>query len=164
MPTANEVVTNKALSGTEVKEIILLDVNRLLDAEGLLSHYVAYGRISYDVTVRLHLDNPMMRESSVTVASKPQAGTVIEAPPLTAPSKESVASGTNVHRDITSPNAERLRHGIPVPVVTRQQDGTQQTELVKYPPQPDLGPGEVIVTDETVKVREQWKTTDTSSS
>jgi hypothetical protein len=162
MPLANESVVNKALSGMEVREIIKADFDRLLDAEGLLSHYMAYGRISYDLTLRLHLDNPMMRESSVTIASKPQAGTPIEAPPLADTTNKSVASGQNVHRDINSPNAERLRHGLPLPVVTRGPDGTTQTEMVKYPPQPDLGPGEVTVTDTTKDVRTAWKTTEAS--
>jgi hypothetical protein len=158
-PTANEVVTNRALSGTELREIIKLDIERLLDGEGLLSHYVAYGRISYDLTLRLHLDNPMRPESAVTVASKVTHDTAIEAPPLTEPSDKAVASGSNLHRDITSPNAERLRHGLPVPVTTRQADGTTQTEQVKYPPQPELGPGEVEITDTTKEVREAWKVT-----
>lgn len=159
MPTTNEIVTNKPLSGLELREIIRSDFERLLDGEGLLSHYLAYGRISYDLTLRLHLDNPMQRESSVSIASKPHADTIIEAPPLKDTTAEAVASGTNVRRDITSPNAERLRHGLPVPVTTRGADGTTQQEMVKYPPQPELGPGEVAVTDTTKEVREAWKVT-----
>jgi hypothetical protein len=161
-PIANESVVNKALSGMELREIIRADFERLLENEGLLSHYLAYGRISYDLTLRLHLDNPMQRESSINIASKPQANTPIEAPPLDHTSSKAVASGANVHRDINSPNAERLRHGLPLPVVTKGPDGTVQTEMVKYPPQPDLGPGEVTVTDTTKETRSAWKTTEAS--
>jgi len=152
-PTANEVISQKPLSATEIKEILRLDLERLLEGEGLLSHYMAYGRISYDLTLRLHMDNPMMPESKVTVTSKP-------APPLADPSPEAVASGTNVHRNISSPNAERLRHALPVPVSVKGQDGTTQTEFIKYPPQPDLGEGDVTVSDVTKDVKSAWKPTE----
>jgi len=155
MPTANEVISQKPLSATEIKEILRLDLERLLEGEGLLSHYMAYGRISYDLTLRLHMDNPMMPESKVAVASRP-------APPLADPSPEGVASGTNIHRDIKSPNAERLRHGLPVPVSVKGQDGTTQTEFIKYPPQPYLGEGEVAVTDVTKDAKSAWKATEPS--
>lgn len=161
-PTMNETVVNKALSGMELREIIRADFERLLENEGLLSHYIAYGRISYDLTLRLHLDNPMQRESSITTTSKLQANSPIEAPPLKDISDKSVASGSNIHRAIDSPNAERLRHGLPLPVVTRGADGTVQTELVKYPPQPELGEGDVTVTDITPQVKQSWRTTEAS--
>jgi hypothetical protein len=156
-PTSTEAIVNKKLSGLELREILRADFEHLLDAEGLLSHYIAYGRISYDLTLRLHLDNPYTPESSVSIASKPQAGTVIEAPPLASPSAKSVVSAQNVHRDIKSPNEERLRHGLTLPVVTTGQDGTIQTEQIKYPPQPELGPGETTLTDASKDAREAWK-------
>lgn len=156
--TARESVLNKALSGLEIREILRADFERLLDAEGLLSHYLAYGRIGYDLTLRLHLDNPYYPESEVTITSKASDATPLVAPtPLTAPSAESVASGANVHRNITSPNEERLRHGLTLPVQTRGADGTVQIEQVRYPPQPDLGPGDVALSDTTKSVREAWK-------
>lgn len=160
MTTAREAVVNKPLSGLELREILLADFIRLLDAEGLLSHYVAYSRIGYDLTLRLHLDNPYYPESSVTVTSKKsKAQPIIEPAPLTSPppSKEGIVSAQNLHRDIKSPNEERLRHGLALPVRTTGQDGTTQTEQVKYPPQPELGPGEVQVTDISRATREAWK-------
>lgn len=156
--TSREAVVNKALSGLEVREILRADFERAMDAEGLLSHYLAYGRISYDITIRLHLDNPYYPESGVTIPSKASdANPSIEPAPLRDASSAAVASGVNVHRDITSPNAERLRHGLTLPVQTRGADGTVQIEQVKYPPQPDLGPGEVSVSDTTRETREAWK-------
>lgn len=160
MTLATETVVNRALSGEELKTILRADFERLLEGEGLLSHYLAYGRISYDVTLRLHLDNPMMRESTVVVATKKSADGVISPPPLAGTTESAVASGTRVERSIDSPNAERLRAGIPIPVRAPQQDGTVTTELVKYPPDPSLGPGDVKVTDVTPEVRQAWKLTE----
>jgi hypothetical protein len=156
--TGREAVVNKALSGIELREILKADFERLLDAEGLLSHYVAYSRIGYDLTLRLHLDNPYYPESAVAIASKSsEAQPGVEPAPLAHPSDEAIASAQSLHRDITSPNAERLRHGLTLPVETRQQDGTTQIEQVRYPPQPELGLGEVTLTDSTKETREAWK-------
>jgi hypothetical protein len=160
MPLAHETVVNKALSGEEYKTILRAAFEKLLDGEGLLSHYLAYGRGSYDITLRLHLDNPMMRESSISAASQASADGLLAAPPLTNTSAEAVASGTRVTGSFDSPNAERLRHGIPIPVRSPQQDGTVTTELVKYPPNPELGEGDIKVSDVSPEVREAWKITE----
>jgi hypothetical protein len=161
--TGREAVVNKALSGIELREILKADFERLLDAEGLLSHYVAYNRIGYDLTLRLHLDNPYYPESAVAIASKSsEAHPGVEPAPLRDASDEAIASGQSLHRDIASPNAERLRHGLTLPVETRGQDGTVQIEQVRYPPQPELGPGEVTITDTTKETREAWKIPSTS--
>lgn len=158
MPTGRETVLNKALSGTELREIIRADVEKLLDGEGLLSHYVAYGRISYDVAIRLHLDNPMRPESEIHISSRISVDhPALEPPPLTSPSEESMVSAKTLTRDIKSPNEERLRHGLTIPVETHGQDGTTQIEQVKYPPQPELGDGEMTITDTTKAAREAWK-------
>jgi len=158
MPTGTEKVVNKALSGLELKDILRQDFERVLGGEGLLSDYIAYGRISYDITLRLHLDNPMMPESKMTIASKPSHDQpTVEAAPLKDVSPEAVAAGQNLNRKIYSPNEERLRHGLPLPVITRGPDGTTQTEQVKYPPQPELGAGDMTLTDTTKETREAWK-------
>ena len=58
---------------------------------------------------------------------------------------------------ITSPNAERIRVGMPVPVITRAQDSTRQVEMIQYPPQPELGEGDVTITDTTPAAREAFR-------
>jgi len=160
MTTGHETVANKPLGGNELKEILRADFERLLEGEGLLSYYIAYHRLAYDITLRLHLDNPMRPESEVRIASQPNSKTPqATSPPLLVPSKESVVVGANLHRDIKSPNEERLRHGLTLPVVTTGPDGTIQMEQVKYPPSPELGPGEVTLTDTSKETREAWKVT-----
>lgn len=160
MTTSSETVVNKPLSGTEIKEIMRADFDRLLDGEGMLNAYVAYRRLAYTLTLQLHTDNPMRLESEVRLSSKPQADAPgIESPPLTSPSAESTVAGTRLDRNITSPNEERLRHGLTLPVITRQPDGTTQTEQIKYPPQPELGAGQITQTDASAETREAWKVT-----
>ena len=158
MTTNREIVGNKALSGEEVKTILRAHFDRLLEGEGMLGHYIAYGRLAYTITLQLHTDNPMQRETSISTSSQKrndQPG--IEAPPLADASPETVVAGSRLDYAINSPNEERLRHGLTLPVVVRGQDGTTQTEQVKYPPQPELGPGDVTIADVSAQTREAWK-------
>jgi hypothetical protein len=156
--TSRETVVNKPLSGLEIKEILRAHFDRLLENEGMLGHYIAYGRLAYTITLQLHTDNPMQRETSISASSQKrndQPG--VEAPPLGDPSPGVVVAGSRLDYSIDSPNEERLRHGLTLPVVVRGQDGTTQTEQVKYPPQPELGAGDVKVADVSAATREAWK-------
>jgi hypothetical protein len=168
MPAAGrETAVNKALSGQELKRIMLADFEKMLDNEGLLSPHIAYGRVSYTLISRLHMDNPMRPESEIRTDSRPVGRNLvegapqygaIEAPPLGSPgpSPDAIVSSTTVDRLIDSPNVERIRLGIPVPVNVKQQDGTVSQELVTYPPQPELGDGQVQVTDSTEEAAREW--------
>lgn len=167
MPTSREIAVNRGLSGTELKTLILADFSRMLDEEGMLSPHMAYGRVGYDLRLRLHLDNLMRQENEITQASRPIAHNIIEpdhpelaavaAAPLTDPSPDAAVVGLELERNVTSPNAERVRLGIPIPVETRGQDGTVQQEMVKYPPDPSLGDGDVHVDDVSLQARDEWK-------
>ena len=126
MPTSREIVSNRALSGTELKEILLRYFKEhVLDQEGLLSDYIAYGRISYEIRLILHLDNYTRPESTTTYRSR-RAGNaeveanpdlaVVEALPLADNPPDATLSAATITGNITSPNVERIRAGIPVPV------------------------------------------------
>lgn len=167
MPTSRETAVNRALSGTELKTLLVADFTRMLDEEGMLSQHIAYGRVAYDLRLRLHVDNAMRAESEITQASRPIAHNIIapdhpelaaiETAPLSAPSKDSAVVGLQLERNVTSPNAERVRLGIPIQVETKGQDGTTQVEMVKYPPDPTLGDGDVHVDDISRQAAEDWK-------
>lgn len=161
-PTAREVIANKPLAGDEVRELLRADFERLLDAEGLLSHYMAYGRLGWSLTLALHLDNPMRPESVTEILSRgaainqPEIAAVEGAPPLANPSEEDIASALTLERTVTSPNVERLRNGLPVTIDVRQQDGTTSQQKVDYPPDPSLGEGDVTITDHSSEQRAKW--------
>src|SRR5262249_33596789 len=150
-----------------LREILRQDCERLLDAEGLLSAHLAYGRISYDITLRLHLDNALIKESVTTVESRRAARNALNTlggrdaaleppPPLAQPGPESAVSAQTLSRTIESPNAERVRTGLPVPVRVRQQDSTVTEELVRYPADAVEGEGDVRVTDDSPAAAKAW--------
>jgi hypothetical protein len=151
MPTASETVPNKALSGAELKTIMLERFKHLLAGECMLADHVAYGRITYDITLRMHIDNPFVvggvSVSTIAAqpvgrnitASAPELEAIESGPPLKGPlTREATASGSRISEEIRSPNRARLAAGLPVPVDVRQRDGSILTEAVTYPPQEEL--------------------------
>jgi hypothetical protein len=158
MPSGKETIVNKALSGSELKEIIRRKLDRLMDNEGLLNAYVAYGRVGFTLNLKLHLDNMMQRESEIEGSS--DVGTPgTEAPPLTDPSPEAIIAGTELDYSIDSPNAERLRHELPVVLDVKQPDGTISQQTVKYPKEdaPEPLEGNEQIRDTTPLARAAWK-------
>jgi hypothetical protein len=153
--TGREKVPNTALSGDELKVVLRADFNRMIENDGMLSAHAAFGRVSYELRLVLHLDNMLLPESRTSIASRKQAQNdlsrlpglaALDTHPLPAPSDDSLVAATELHREIDSPNAERLREGIAVPVIVRQQDSTTTTEMVKYP-KSDEHEGTVVITD-----------------
>jgi hypothetical protein len=166
MPTNNERIANTALSGGEVKQLIRADCDTLLAAEGMLSDYVAYGRMGYRLTLALYIDNPHHPRSESHIVSRPHATAeiainpplaAVETPPLTSPSEESAIGATSLSRNISSPNAERLRANLPIPVAVLQQDGTTIINMVRYPANANVDPGDIVIDDVTEAALAEWK-------
>lgn len=167
MPTNREVVPNTKLAGHEIRKILAADFERLLDNEGLLSAHIAFGRVSYTIDLKMHIDNPFHPESHIHTASR-QIGrnivsdnpdlAAIEPSPLDNPSADATVEALRLTRNITSPNAERVRHEMPVPAIRRQADGTTTTEKITYPLDalPDLPPEDVAITDTSAEAAAAW--------
>ena len=175
MPSSRETVVNRPLSGDELKKIILADAARLLDNEGNLSPHIAYGRVGYTLTLALHVDNPFVPDPSITFESRGIAGNIIEKQPelaaierapLDSPSPDASVGALTLDRHIDSPNQERLREGMPIPVHVKQQDGTLALEQVTYPPDafPDLPAGEVMIRDATEMQKAKWNIVEPSQT
>jgi hypothetical protein len=155
MPTAREVIANRPLSSTELRPILHAVLDKLIENEGMLSPHLAYGRIAFTLTLALHVDNPMAVTTPISLSSAPPAVNAtpeelsakgaLQSPPIISPTAEAAESVTEAEYSIDSPNAERLRHGLPVSLDVKQMDGTITQEKVTYPPDPSLGPGEVKI-------------------
>jgi len=165
MPTSRKQVPNTALAGNEVREVIRLRCDELLANFGILAPNIAFSRLAFSIRIDLHVDNAFARDHSIGVDSRPVATNIvakrpelaaIEAPPLAAPSADSAVLSLTLDSRIDSPNAERVRLGLPVPVVTKAADGTRQVEHVKYPPDPTLGDADVAIRDSSEEARAAW--------
>jgi hypothetical protein len=145
-PTTSEKVVNKPLTGSELKGYLLSICQRLLDAEGLLSEHIAFGKVSGTVKLTLKLENAYFPESVTSIEFAKEDPNA----PVTGENEfgQQTASWT-----MDNPNAERVRLGLPVPVETKQLDGTKQIEHILYPADAiqDLPEQQVEVKDTTVE-------------
>jgi hypothetical protein len=150
MPTASEVVPNKALSAKEVKELLHSDFIRLMENLSLLSSPVAFGKVSWKISLTLSTENDQTHQ--IDLISQPVArniltgdlGGIPAAPQLAAVKQHPLAGAfaesvsRELERNVTSPNAERLREGMPVPVDVKDRDGTKRQEQVQYAPDREM--------------------------
>src|SRR5215472_1629342 len=145
-PTASEVVPNKPLVSTELRELMLRDFEKLLDGWSLLNSIASFGRLSWQIKVTLvteqstqesviesrqHPVNMIIGEGRLARSvPAPEQYRNVEAHPLKS-ALARAASRTLTHA-VTSPNAERLREGLEVPVDVRQSDGQTRQQNIKY--------------------------------
>ena len=133
-----EAVQNKPLTGDELRQLILRDVDRMLSNYSLLSPHMGYGRVGYEIIVRLHMDNAFHPTDEARMVSKPDPTEPSLATPPLANAPDALASAARLTRSVFSPNVERVREGLPVTATHREQDGTIATTQIKYPPDPTL--------------------------
>jgi hypothetical protein len=169
-----ESVPNTALSGAELKQLLLDDFARLLDNFGELATNTAFGRCAYQIDLRLRLANIWHSDATIRGESRAAARdqldlhpelTALEPPTVGSPlPADTAVAAESLTRDITSPNLERLRMGLPIPVLQKQPDGTVTTEHITYPQDNDLvtsiGAGQVRISDITEETRVAWKIAD----
>jgi hypothetical protein len=144
VPTTRELVSNKALQGVELAEIIRSDVDRMLHDNGLLAGQTAYSRVAYDLRLTLHLGLPAMPTSEDRATSRTQARDQVELRPDLAAlepfplsaAPDAILSATELSRDIDSPNVARVLHQLPIEVSVTGNDGRQTERLVEgYTPE-----------------------------
>lgn len=151
-PLASEVVPNKPLSALEVRDLIRRDFDKMLDNFSPLNSMAAFGRSSWQLKLmfvtetgaqesfidsRPHAVNIIVGEGRLRRSEPaPEQFKNVEQHPLKAALAK--AAGITLTRNATSPNAERLRSGLPVPVDVKQSDGQTRQETIQYQPDPSM--------------------------
>lgn len=136
MPTGKDVVPNRPLAGHELKQIMQKDFDSMLNGDGMFSAHMGFRRVAYEISIKLHLDNPMHPEhKNKRVSKDPAKNEVppksdIKAYPLQDPNDDTVATGVTRTRQIESPNAARIEFELPVE--TQHMD--RQTGEIKSKP------------------------------
>lgn len=172
MPASHERIPNRSLSGTELVQIIERDVHNILTRDGMFTNNIAFARVSYEVRVSVHLDNPIYPEHIAIVLSRPQSKqeiekdpqlAAIEPSPLVEPlTEQETVFSEEMHREIASPNMARIEHEIPLIIEKRNLD----TNMIERKEQKFVGdipdPATVgnITSDKSTgdDQRQQWKT------
>lgn len=164
MPLNQETIPNKPLNGIEIRDLMMRDLEKMLANDCMVSDNLAYGRISWKLRYSLNFDNPVLQNSEISYATRPHAHNdpnkidQLEAFPLEKPSTEAVFSSSEAERNVESPNAERLRAGIPVEVQTIDDEGKRVGKLVQYENSPD-NPDTLSIRDVTDEERAEQKIT-----
>lgn len=170
MPTSNEVIPNRPLSGTELKRILTAKFAEMLDRDGLLSSNVGFGRLGYRLRADLYLDLPSQPQHRITVESAPPArnerqrdGDIPldqrQPPEFDDPTPDAVAISRSAEGKVESPNRARIENRIPVQVTSRDPEtGIHKTREITYdpadlpdPPTPDTD------TDHSADETGKWK-------
>ena len=151
MPTQSERIVNTPLTGSELKSYLLGICQRLLDAEGLLSEHIAFGKVSGNIKLTLKLDNAYFPESITSIDFKKED-------PTAPPSPDNEFGQQTATWIMDNPNAERVRLGLKVPVETKQLDGTKQVEHILYPSDmEDVPAQQVEIKDTTEQGKREWE-------
>jgi hypothetical protein len=136
VPLSTEAITNKPLTGPELVTIIEKDVRALLEKDGMFNSHVAFGKVVYQVSVKLTLANPTYPEHVARASAKLVGDKAIT------PEDEVKKVELTREREIKSPNVARVANGLPVRVMTRQDGHNVEKDLqykgqVELPDQPE---------------------------
>lgn len=163
MPVPGEKVENRRLSGIELRKIIENHVSKMLLMDGMLAGHAGYGRVGFEVVIKLHLDNICYPEHVIKVRSQKNTtgGPPIEYAPLSNPTDQSVVVGLKHTKKIDNPNKERIKNGLPIPIerVSKTTGHIEQAEI-KYDPADvglDKDPDDAVDEDVTKKVKSEWE-------
>lgn len=160
-PTASEVVPNRPLTSLEVRDLLHRDFEKMLDGFSTLGSMASFGRVSWQIKLTFVTETG---QQDSFIDSRPHAVNIIVGEGRRAESKPapeqykniaqhplksalSRAAGISLTRHATSPNAERLRNGLPVPVDVKQSDGQVRQETIQYQPDPAM-PENVTIQEE----------------
>lgn len=164
MPTSNDTIPNRPLSGYELRQIIMKDIDDMLARDGMFTPHIAYGRVGYRVDIALQLDNPLYSEHKSSVESKDPSRNErdpikkqLRKPPMKGPSDDAAYAGLQRNRVIDSPNHARIEHEIPVLIkVSDPQTGKLVDKEVVYD-NSTLDKSPVEDRDTTAKVKGEWQ-------
>jgi len=123
MPASHEKIPNRALSGYELAQIIKKKVDEKLSRDGMFTVNIAYERVSFEVMVTVHMDNPHYPQhvsqilstgpSKQEVAKNPELGS-LETFPLSGNLEDEIVFGEETKVVIQSPNMARVENDLPI--------------------------------------------------
>lgn len=139
---APEAQPNRPLSGSELKQIIMNDVESVLAQDGMLAPHIAFTRVAYSVTVKVMTGNPMMPSWKNRTTSKQSTKQQVEGkqelvamnqfPLKPVDGEDTLNIGLERKREIISPNHSRIENGMPITITSRGQDGDVKEEKIHY--------------------------------
>lgn len=118
-----EKTLNEALSGSEIKEIILQEIEKRLDGDTTLENDLAYAGFSMQFDIKINFLRSLTKPTQVWGAG----GSFQE--PIKPEDIESTANVVDSHVSADSPDIERQNHDLPIPVMVQTPSGMERTKV-----------------------------------
>ncbi len=120
-----ERTLNEALSGSEIKEIILQEIGKRLDGDTTLENDLAYAGFTAQFTVNVAFTRSLTKPTLVwgSATQQPEA-------PLPDGQIEFKKIGiVDTHSSAESPDVERQSHDLAIPVLMQTPAGLERTKV-----------------------------------
>jgi hypothetical protein len=118
-----ESTLNEALSGSEIKEIILQEIEKRLNGDTTLANDLAYAGFSVQFDIKINFLRSLTKPTQVW-----GIGGSFEQP-ITPADVESTAAVVDSHTSALSPDIERQSHDLPIPVMMQTPSGMERKKV-----------------------------------
>ena len=118
-----EKTLNEALSGSEIKEIILQEIGKRLNGDTTLENDLAYAGFAMQFDIKINFLRSLTKPTQVWGAG----GSFQE--PI---KPEDIVSATDIlssHTSAESPDIERQDHDLPIPVMMQTPSGMERKKV-----------------------------------
>jgi hypothetical protein len=136
MPLKSQTLPNKALTGEELRHILVKNFDKMLANDYAFMRTIAYSRVAVTLSATMHLGQP--KEVHVTRSYTKADGVIEGEVPLVEPDDAAVLIGLERDVVLDNPNLARVHHDLPIKVQgnapPRAMDYT--TPLPGEPPPP----------------------------
>ncbi len=164
MPTSKELVSNRPLTGAELRALLIKDFAAALDRDGMFQDRMAYARIGYKISIDLHLDNPHYDshrlELNSGIPARNQRDVVrrnVVPAPITDATDNALVWGLEAARTIDSPNQIRVDQGMALTATRRDTKTGQMIEEAIHVDNQGAEPTEPTFTEHTQQLKRDWK-------
>ena len=118
-----EKTLNEALSGAEIKEIILQEIGKRLDGDTTLENDLAYAGFSANFNIKIHYLRSLTKPTEVW------GNTAHDSFPDTGPLETHREEISSTHTSDPSPDIERQSHDLPIPVMVQTPSGFERKKV-----------------------------------
>lgn len=122
-----ETVLNKPLSGSEVRRIILNQLERTLAGDSRLADYLAFPSFSFRLELALVLTGAPEPHDQLERVVEGGVGDI-----SSDPSQIATALTHHLEQSPLPPNQARMENGLGIPVLTHDEKGRQIEKEIRY--------------------------------
>ena len=121
----SEKTLNEALSGAEIKEIILQEISARLDGDTTLANDIAYAGFSTQFDIKVSFLRSLTKPTQVWG----NAAQIVPPSDISADVQHGEGFVSGSHVSASSPDIERQSHDLPIPVLMQTPAGMERKKV-----------------------------------